>query len=1281
MPRAMRLAGASALACVVAMVSSTAAAAAPPAKDILAAAGVKGGLVVHLGCGDGTLTAALRASGSYLVHGLDADAANVAKARAHVHSRGLDGRVSVSRLSGERLPFVDNLASLVVISGKCPVSSEEIARVLAPRGVVLFQDRSLDTRHSTLDTQPVAQPSGWVKAVKPRPKDIDEWTHYLHDASNNAVAHDTRVGPPRHMQWLADPSWTRNHHTLASISSVVATGGRIFYIVDEATGADMAVVGNWSLVGRDAFSGTMLWKRPMASWAWHRQKFRSGPVQLPRMLVAAGERVFAPLGLGAPVSALDAATGETVRTFQGTDNAEEIVFSGSVLLVVAGSPMAEHAGVGPKRGPFPNQKAIVAFRAPARAASQGRGEGAETGEPLWRWAEPAKANLMPLTLAAAGSRAFFQAGRGVVCLDLTSGKEQWRSGPLDGAKAGAEAKGKGRKRRGIGRRSLGWSTATLVVSAPLSRGGEAPASAGEGGRVVLWADGGRLTALAAATGKTLWDCPCPAGFRSPSDVFVIGGLVWLGSGFSSGRDLRTGEVTKQTPLLKLIQTAGHHHRCYREKATDRYIMTSHRGIEFLDLVGTNHTRNNWIRGVCQYGIMPCNGLVYCPSHTCGCYMEAKLYGFWAVAAAAKGRGTRDEGRADNADRLERGPAYGSSLDTRTSTLDTSSDWPTYRHDALRSGSTAAAVPATLRQAWAARVAGRLSAPVVAGGLVVVASVDTHRVTALGAEDGTARWTFQAGGRVDSPPTIWQGRVLFGSADGSVTCLRARDGALAWRFRAAPEDRRTVAYDQVESVWPAHGSVLVDGGVAYVAAGRSTYLDGGIALYGLDPATGKVVCQTRLRSDHPGPGDPEQAKQIPSKRIAQNTVDHKSLKAPDLSDSFSMAGGTRTDLLVGDGASIYLRQMRFSRRLERQKGYGRHLFSTTTLLDDTEIHRTHRVLGSANFSRIPVAYSWIANRPNGAYGSRLAVPYGLMLAFDGQTAWGIRRIGGYVLFAERHQPLPSAEQPPPDFRTPVKGAPPRWAWSVKVALRPRALVRAGERLLLGGMPRVAGEEAEAAFEGRKGGVLLIASAADGKAAAGYALPAPPVWDGMAVAGRRLILCTTDGRVLCLAPDGKTPLEPYAAANEPATAPRPSPAGPARARSKPTPVRPDKDGKLVLNPGSARTTGRLRYQPDRENLGSWTNPQDYCEWTLQGVRAGTYAVDIAYGSTQKGVGYTLVVGDQRLAGTVQPTGGVKAYKSFRVGTLTLPAGTCTLAVKPGPFQGAIMNFRLLTLTPAP
>ena len=108
-------------------------------------------------------------------------------------------------------------------------------------------------------------------------------------------------------------------------------------------------------------------------------------------------------------------------------------------------------------------------------------------------------------------------------------------------------------------------------------------------------------------------------------MLVANDLLWLGSEFATGRDPRTGEIKKNSINIEDLWTAGHHHRCYREKATDRYLMTGYRGIEFVDLIADNHWRNNWVRGVCQYGIMPCNGLKYAPSHACGCFMEAKTW--------------------------------------------------------------------------------------------------------------------------------------------------------------------------------------------------------------------------------------------------------------------------------------------------------------------------------------------------------------------------------------------------------------------------------------------------------------------------------------------------------------------------------------------------------------------------------------------------------------------------------------------------------------------------------
>jgi hypothetical protein len=99
------------------------------ATPLLADSGVKGGLVVHVGCGDGKLTAALRANDGFIVQGLDA---GVTAARQHIQSLGLYGPVSAVPWSGDRLPYADNL-------GQLPMS--EVMRVLVPNGIALIGGR------------------------------------------------------------------------------------------------------------------------------------------------------------------------------------------------------------------------------------------------------------------------------------------------------------------------------------------------------------------------------------------------------------------------------------------------------------------------------------------------------------------------------------------------------------------------------------------------------------------------------------------------------------------------------------------------------------------------------------------------------------------------------------------------------------------------------------------------------------------------------------------------------------------------------------------------------------------------------------------------------------------------------------------------------------------------------------------------------------------------------------------------------------------------------------
>ena len=311
------------------------------AQQILGAAGTRGGLVVHLGCGDGRLTTALCVNDSYLVHGLSTDRASVEKARRHLADRDMAEQAMVAWFDGTRLPYRDNTVNLVVAEDRGDVSMAEITRVLAPEGVALVKRdwRSYKT--------------WWTKTVKPRPTGIDEWTHGLHGPDNNAVAHDTVVGSPRHLQWVGGPRWARSHDHLASVSAVVSSGGRIFTIVDEGPTAAVALPAQWRLVARDAYNGVILWKRDVSPWEGHLRGFRTGPAAIMRRLVAIGNTVYVTLGYGKPVTALDAATGETIRTYSGTEDTLEILCAEGVLYLAIGPTLSDGAAASTHQtGPF-----------------------------------------------------------------------------------------------------------------------------------------------------------------------------------------------------------------------------------------------------------------------------------------------------------------------------------------------------------------------------------------------------------------------------------------------------------------------------------------------------------------------------------------------------------------------------------------------------------------------------------------------------------------------------------------------------------------------------------------------------------------------------------------------------------------------------------------------------------------------------------------------------------------------------------------------------------------
>ena len=896
------------------------------ARAILNETAVQGGFVVHLGAGDGQLTAALRANNRYQVHGLDFDPANVAKSREHIHSLGIYGDVAVDRLYGSQLPYIDNLANLIVAENLGDVTPDELMRVLAPQGIAY-----------------VKQGDSWKKLEKPRPDNIDEWTHFMHDASGNAVAHDDVVGPPRHLQWLGSPRWSRHHDRMASLSALVSSGGRIFYVMDEGSRISIQMPPKWTLIARDAFNGTVLWKKPISNWMSHLWPLKSGPTQMARRLVASGDRVYVTLGFLEPLVALDAATGKTVRTYEETDPTEEVIYSDDVLLALVNKGAAEVADFAPAHN-VGDQGRVAREFAWNEMPREVVAVEASTGKVLWK----KKTRVAPITLTSDIKRVTFHDGEKIVCLDKKTGDQLWYS-PIA-------------SRRPKFTMNFG---PKLVVH--------------DG--VVLFAGGDRkMTAYNAESGEAMWTAPhAQSGYQSPEDLLVAGGLVWNApttrtqdTGAFTGRDPKTGEVKKQ--FAPNVQTYWFHHRCYIAKATDKFLIPSRTGIEFVDPTKQDWDINHWVRGGCLYGVMPANGLTYAPPHNCACYPEAKLYGLNVLAPASDSRAQATQ--PDEANRLEKGPAFSSNPQSAIPNPQ-SEDWPTYRHDKSRSGMTDSVVPTDIATSWKTNLGGKLSAPTIAAGKVFVAQVDTHTIHAIDADSGDKVWSFKTGGRVDSPPTYDRGRLVFGSLDGWVYCLRASDGELAWRFRAAPRDQRLMAFEQLESVWPVHGSVLVEDDAAYFVAGRSNYLDSGLRWYKLNVKTGEVLAQSTIDEK-----DPETGKNLQERlQVLQMSVG-------------------LPDVLSADDQYVYMRSQKFDRDGKRiglgphsgqpsgqgsaQKGDGAHLFAPMGFLDDTYFHRAYWVYGRS-----------FAGGHAGYYQAAKYTPSGRILVFDDERVYGYGRKPQYL----------------------------------------------------------------------------------------------------------------------------------------------------------------------------------------------------------------------------------------------------------------------------------------------
>ena len=369
--------------------------------------------------------------------------------------------------------------------------------------------------------------------------------------------------------------------------------------------------------------------------------------------------------------------------------------------------------------------------------------------------------------------------------------------------------------------------------------------------------------------------------------------------------------------------------------------------------------------------------------------------------------------------------------------------------------------------------------------------ERHSVVCLDSSNGERLWEYTAAARIDSPPTHYRGTLLFGSADGWVYSITADQGALRWRRRCAPEERLIGVHEQLESAWPVSGSVLVQKGIAYAAAGRCSMVDGGVYLYALDPLDGSVV-------HFSVEGDP-------------------GIIVPDGDSTAYFTPGVLGDILVGDGECVYLRHRKFDQGLVKQvDGHvpatgvrhllntGVRLYASAGLADATMHHRTYWAVGE-NFGSIM------------AFDSE--VTYGVKM-YNTRRGWSPRfdpATNGCLLYAAPTAEWKGAGKPAKrkSFEEFYPGMNTKYTWSRSVPIAIRAMVVGRNLVFVAGPPDVVDEnDPLGSLEGRKGGIIKAFSRTDGKAVLHLALASPPVFDGMAAAAGRLYVSCADGSVVSM-----------------------------------------------------------------------------------------------------------------------------------------------------------------------
>ncbi|MGO8700645.1 MAG: alpha-L-fucosidase [Limisphaerales bacterium] len=131
---------------------------------------------------------------------------------------------------------------------------------------------------------------------------------------------------------------------------------------------------------------------------------------------------------------------------------------------------------------------------------------------------------------------------------------------------------------------------------------------------------------------------------------------------------------------------------------------------------------------------------------------------------------------------------------------------------------------------------------------------------------------------------------------------------------------------------------------------------------------------------------------------------------------------------------------------------------------------------------------------------------------------------------------------------------------------------------------------------------------------------------------------------------------------------------------TPLTQNADGSIMLAAGEARLHGAAIQQESKdghENIGFWTNPEDWTDWEFKVTAPGKFEVTVDVAAVNA-TSVDLAVGDSHLRANLSATGDYSAFKTVKLGAIEIGPAMQILALRTAKGDWHPLNVRSVRLT---